>query len=149
MNELNALTSNGRFENVRSICGFLADAAEKCGMDETARFQIELACDEACTNVIEHAYGGEDVGDIEVSWRVESGYFVITIRDYGQPFDPDSAKVEKDAANGTGTTLQELKVGGLGLHFMHKLMDEVDFSFDRDHGNILVMKKRIPIETAS
>ncbi len=149
MNELNVLTSNGRFENIKFICGFIADAAEKNGLDESARFQIELACDEACTNVIEHAYGGEDLGDIEASWRVENGYFVVTIRDNGSPFDPKPAMPSQDTANGSSGPLQELKVGGLGLHFMHKLMDEVDFTFDRQKGNILVMKKRIPTEKAT
>jgi len=149
MNELNVLTSNGRFENVRSICGFIADAAEKCGIDESTRFQIELACDEACTNVIEHAYGGEDKGDIEASWQVEKGYFVITIRDNGSPFDPTPGVTPNETVNGSNSAEKDLKVGGLGLHFMHKLMDEVKFSFDRERGNILVMKKHIPTEKAS
>ena len=38
------------------------------GLDEDFIFKVELACDEACTNVIQHAYGGEDLGPIRIAW---------------------------------------------------------------------------------
>ena len=104
----------------------------------TAVFHIELACDEACTNVIEHAYGGEDNGSITVSWQVEADMFVITISDNGRAFDVEQIPAIPDTDN-----IENIKIGGLGIHFMRQLMDDVKFSIAAPTGNKLVMKKKL------
>lgn len=134
----NVLTVVGRYEEVKNICQFVANGAEQAGFDETAIFHVELACDEACTNIIEHAYGGEDVGNIHISWQVLGDDFKIVIRDNGRAFNPEEIAAP--------STLHNLKEGGLGLHFMRTLMDDVRFTFDKEHGNTLVMVKKLPGE---
>lgn len=140
MNQENHLTVPGRYDQVRLICDFVAEGARLAHFDDKTIFHIELACDEACTNIIEHAYGGEEQGNIEATWQIDSQQFVITLADTGRPFDPDSVPepMTPDAASGK---LDELKVGGLGLHFMKKLMDEVHFAFTTEKGNQLIMTK--------
>jgi serine/threonine-protein kinase RsbW len=98
-----------------------------------------LAVDEACSNVIEHAYGGEGHGDIECTCRVNNDGLTVIIRDYGCPFDPSLVpepdaypSLEDDTCTG----------GGLGLYFMRQLMDEVHFEFAPDTGNVVTMVKR-------
>lgn len=118
----------------------MADGAAQSGLDQTAVFHIELACDEACTNVIEHAYGGENKGEITVSWQMEDRSFIINIHDNGRSFNPDAVPtptLPPDAGEP-----ENVKVGGLGIHFMRQLMDEVRFEFDDESGNTLTLIKK-------
>jgi serine/threonine-protein kinase RsbW len=134
-----AFSVPGRYDQVAIVCQFVVAGAEKSGFGIDEIFQIELACDEACTNVIEHAYGGEEKGDILVTWDFSAGAFTITIVDEGRPFDPDEVPKPKIPVN--ADDLEELQIGGLGIHFMRKLMDEVHFHMDNKQGNRLVMVK--------
>lgn len=134
----NILTIPGRYDRIREACDFVVSGAETAGFDPDELFRIQLACDEACTNIIEHAYGVENAGEIFVSWRKTEGAFIIELRDNGRPFKPE--EVLSPSVPDSPDNIDELKVGGLGLHFMRTLMDEVEFSFD-DQGNRLVMIK--------
>lgn len=131
-----------RYDQVAPVCDFIAEAAAKAGFNDDGVFQVQLACDEACTNIIEHAYD-EQGGQIEVGYVVKSNKFVVTIRDNGRPFDP-SLVPAPSTVSGQPVNLETLEVGGLGLHFMRKLMDEITFAFDKKKGNLLTMTKRLP-----
>lgn len=135
----------GRYNRIYEACQFIVAGAEEAGFDSHALFQIELACDEACTNVIEHAYGGEGEGEIRLAYEVKGRAFQITINDDGSPFDP--SEVPEPIVPADPSAIEEIKVGGLGIHFMRKLMDEVYFFFDKDHGNRLVMIKHLNTKT--
>jgi serine/threonine-protein kinase RsbW len=137
------LTVPGRYEEIQKICQFMADGAAESGLDQTAVFHIELACDEACTNIIEHAYGGEDEGEIQVSWQLKGSSFIINIHDNGRSFDPDTIPTPALPPVSSETPNPEnVKVGGLGIHFMRQLMDEVEFEFDAESGNTLTLIKK-------
>ena len=131
------LTVDGRLENLSTIADFVVKAAQASGLDEKAIFEVQLAVDEACTNVIEHSYRGEDKGEIALRCERAEGGFVVTIRDHGQPFNPEDVPLP-DLKCG----LDKRQHGGLGLYFMRLLMDEVRFHFDTE-GNELTMVKRI------
>lgn len=137
-----SVTIPAQYDQVAPACDFIVDAAVQAGLDDDAAFQVQLACDEACTNVIEHAYS-DQAGEIEVGYAVKSGNFIVTIRDNGRAFDP-SAVPEPALTGDKPVNIDALEVGGLGLHFMRRLMDEVTFSFDKKKGNLLTMKKRLP-----
>ncbi len=149
MDDPHVLTVPGRYEQIKSVCDFVAAGAKQSGLKESAVFHIELACDEACTNIIEHAYGGENQGNIVVRWEKGNNQFVITIRDNGRPFNPNNVPEPNTPSTLDDPNFSEeeivdsLKVGGLGIHFMRKLMDEVQFRFDEKNGNTLVMIKKI------
>ena len=120
-----------------AISEFVARAAEAAGLDARAVYQVELAVDEACSNIVEHAYGGEGHGDIEVTCRINSDGLTVMLRDYGRPFDPTGV-----APPDLHASLEDRDLGGLGLYFMRQLMDEVHFEFTPDSGNLLTMVKR-------
>ena len=147
MSQKQVLTVSGQYDQIRESCDFVCEGAKMAGFDETAIFHIELACDEACTNIIEHAYGDEGKGLIHISYETDGDRFIVTFHDNGRTFDPDSVPipptVQADAA--TDATIHEtLKVGGLGLHFMRQLMDSVTFQSDPKQGNTLIMVKKLP-----
>ncbi|GAB4469509.1 MAG: anti-sigma factor antagonist [Anaerolineae bacterium] len=136
MPEIRRLTVRGRFDNIPTIIDFVAEAAALAGLDENEAFHCQMAVDEACTNVIEHAYGGDDRGDITITCAVEPGICTIVIVDSGRAFDPSSVPEPRMAES-----LEELRPGGIGLHLMRKLMDDVSFEF-ADGKNTLTMVKR-------
>jgi serine/threonine-protein kinase RsbW len=134
------LTVPGRFESLPQITDFIGQAARDAGFDEDQIFNIQMAVDEACSNIIEHAYGADCRGDIALTCCLElDNSFVVTIHDTGQPFDPQSVPDPP-----LGASLEDLPEGGLGLYFMRKLMDKIHFEFDRDHGNVLTMVNQMP-----
>jgi len=115
----------------------VGEAAEAAGLDEDASFHCRLAVDEACTNIIEHAYGGEDIGSIEITCKIEPGVCSIEIVDYGKPFNPDTVPTPDPAAS-----LEELQPGGIGLHLMRQIMDTVEFRFGEGRNTLLMVKRR-------
>jgi anti-sigma regulatory factor (Ser/Thr protein kinase) len=112
-------------------------AAQAAGLNEKATFEVQMAVDEACTNVIKHSYREEEYGEIALRCEHTENDFVVTIRDHGQPFNPENVPLP-DLKCG----LDKRRHGGLGLYFMRRLMDEVRFHFDAE-GNELTMVKRI------
>ena len=130
-------TFPGRFDSLVAIGDFVTRAAEAADLDACATYEVQMAVDEACSNIIEHAYGGEERGDIECTCRINDDGLTVILRDYGRPFDPTRVP-EPDLC----TTIKECKVGGLGIYFMRQLMDQVHFEFTPGSGNVLTMTKR-------
>ncbi len=143
MSKKHVLNVRGSYDNIRQVCEFVVAGAEKAGLSEGDVFHVELACDEACTNIIEHAYGGENNGDIEVNWWVNSNHFSVSFHDNGRAFDPNNVPIPPITELSTTSDPDNLKVGGLGIYFMRTLMDDVQYSFHPQKGNTLVMSKQI------
>jgi serine/threonine-protein kinase RsbW len=127
----------GRLESLADIRDFIVKIARSAGFNDQDVYAVELAVDEACTNIIEHAYGGKQSGEIECTCIDTDKELVITIKDYGEPFNPDAVPEPNFSV-----ALEDLKPRGAGLFIMKKMMDEVNFTFDREKGNILRMVKR-------
>ena len=127
----------GRFESLADIRKFVFQAASEAGFDKKEIYAVELAVDEACSNIIEHAYGGEDKGEIECTCNDTDHGLEIIIRDDGRPFDPKLIPTPNFSVE-----LNELKPRGAGLFLIRNLMDDVDFVFSENTGNELRMVKR-------
>ncbi len=140
MSELRKLTVLGRFgySCIPVITQFVADAARDANLDEDAVFHCQMSVDEACTNVIEHAYGEDPGGNFEVSCGIEPGKCVIEIVDQGKPFDPLSVPPPK-----ASQSLDDIRPGGVGIHLMRQLMDSIQFEYT-NRGNTLTMVKTSP-----
>jgi sigma-B regulation protein RsbU (phosphoserine phosphatase) len=97
---------------------------------------IVLAVNEACMNIIQHAYGPQDTGEIILEILKEQNELTVRLTDFAEPIDPATCRPRR---------LDELRPGGLGTHFMSALMDDVQYLRPPSGpGNILVMKKKIP-----
>jgi anti-sigma regulatory factor (Ser/Thr protein kinase) len=94
--------------------------------------RMTLAVDEACTNVIRHAYGNRDNERITLTFKVDEDSLEILIRDFGTPMDP-STFLARD--------LSEVRPGGLGIHFIKAAMDRVEYETPPDGGMLLRMIK--------
>jgi serine/threonine-protein kinase RsbW len=124
--------------DLATVREFVARIGTHLGLDAGAIYDLQLAVDEACANVIKHGYGGQP-GRIEVTvGPVEEGVQVV-VRDWAGAFDPHAVPAPDVEA-----PLEERRLGGLGLFLMRKVMDDVSFAFDAERGNTLTMVKRIP-----
>ncbi|MGC8660076.1 MAG: ATP-binding protein [Desulfomonilaceae bacterium] len=98
---------------------------------------IELAFNEAYTNVSKHAYKSNQKGPICIEIFVENNCLEIRLEDYGDSFDPDTIS-EPD--------FQNLGEGGLGIWFMRHFMDDWIYQSELDGKNVLRLMKKIPCE---
>ena len=119
-------------ENLNRVTDFVEECADRFGLDAKKKFGALIAVEEAFVNICSYAYPDGE-GEAEVCCGAEGDVFVLEIADSGSPFDvlaiPDP-----------DTTLDIMKreIGGLGVHFIRKLTDEV--SYRREDGrNILRM----------
>lgn len=126
----------GRYESLAEIATFVRQAGEDAGLSNFDIYAVETAVDEACSNIIEHGYEGEDIGTITVTVKIAAESLTIILKDGGRSFSPEDIPEPKLDA-----PLEERESHGLGLFFMRQLMDEVRFDFDPS-GNTLTMVKR-------
>lgn len=124
-------------KNLTMISDFVTSVAEELGLDEKVTFALQMAVDEACANVMEHAYGGRTNGTLRIALQPQGAELVVTIRDHGCPFDPEAVPRPDPAS-----PLEKRGEGALGLYLIEQLMDSVEFQFDAAEGNTLTMKKR-------
>jgi serine/threonine-protein kinase RsbW len=127
----------GRYENLVKIAEFVKQAAAEAGLGSEAVYQVETAVDEACTNIIEHAYGGENLGDIDCTTCVTQFGLTVILRDTGKPFIP-----QKIRRPNPKTPLAKRHAHGLGLYLITEWMDDVHFDADPASGKTITMTKR-------
>ena len=126
-----------KFEYLGEIKEFVGEIARAGGFGSKDVYDIQLAVDEAASNIIEHAYEGVKNGVLEISCSVKDGAITIVMVDYGESFDSSAIPPPDLKAD-----LSERKIGGLGIFLMRKLMDEVHYESRRDMSNVLTMIKR-------
>ncbi len=116
----------------------VGECAGAIGFAGEAACDVVAAVDEACQNIIRHAYGEEGMGEIELEIDRDGDHLVILLRDFAPPIDPSRVKPRE---------LSDLRPGGLGTFLMKELMDSVEFIEPAPGcGNLLRMTKRIPGE---
>lgn len=125
-------------ENLSLIREYVTTIGASAGLTAAEVAKLELAVDEACANVIEHAYGHDMTKEVIVRAIFDEEMLSIIVEDTGRGFDPGAVKQED---------LQELiakhKSGGLGLRLIQTLMDEVHYEIVPGQKNELHMRKRI------
>ena len=114
----------------------IGGCVEKMNFEHSAVMQIELAFEEVIVNIINYAYPDVEDGSIEVSCIQKDGCMVIEITDSGIPFDITAAG-DPD----TDAPVEKRKIGGLGILFVKKMMDEVRYRRDGDKNIVTLIKK--------
>jgi serine/threonine-protein kinase RsbW len=134
------LRIKAKLENLAAISDFIAEAMKQLGIEQEI-FQVQLAVNEACTNIIQHAYSGESEKPIRIICSMSGNDLLIRIRDWGKSFDPSSVPSPEIDAE-----LFERQLGGLGMFLMRQMMDEVRYvSYAGEH-NEVIMIKHLPQE---
>lgn len=105
------------------------------GVDEHVTYDLKLAVDEACTNIITHGYAGMNPGSIILNLKVSQDEVLMMITDFGHQFEPSDAPAPDVKA-----ALDDRPTGGFGLYFIYQAMDGVAYE-TTEAGNILTLTK--------
>ena len=129
------LTLHNNIEQIALLPEFVEAVAEKAQLDHEAIFNLNLALEEAVSNVILYAYpeGTDNVIDIDAS--VDGKRVTFVISDSGKPFDP-TTKEEVDI----NAEMSQRPIGGLGIHLVRTIMDTVSYE-RKEEKNILTIIK--------
>jgi serine/threonine-protein kinase RsbW len=120
--------------SLRAIRRFVEDACSQAGLDDSCSYDIKLAVDEACMNIIEHGYAGMDAGSIIVSLQYGRRKLVVRITDFGHPFEPCEPPKPDPEATLAG------QAGGFGLYLIYRSVDAVGYEAT-ESGNMLTLVK--------
>lgn len=126
-----------RLESLETVRAFVEEACRRAGADASACFDLKLAVDEACTNIIEHGYAGRPGETIALACEIDGDGVRVTIVDRGRSFRPSELPPPDLSAD-----WEERHIGGLGWHFIRKSVDEIDYGPDPSGGNRLTLVKR-------
>lgn len=122
-------------DRLRLLRSTVSSAAELAGCSEPVIRDIVIAVDEACQNIIRHAYKGSAAGEIILEIDREDQRLVILLKDFAPTIDVSKVKPRD---------LDDIRPGGLGTHFIRSVMDEVKFLTPPGGvGNVLKLVKKV------
>jgi len=119
---------------VATARAFVEQAVRSAGLGEQGAARIVLAVGEAVSNVIRHCYEGRCDWDIILTVVIKPDRLELHLQDYGRRVSPEELRSRE-------LSTEEVRPGGLGLHIIREVMDEVDLSFVSGTGNRLTMVK--------
>jgi len=130
------MTRAAYLESLEVFRGFIKErCAAVPGVTDEILYDMQLAVDEACTNIISHGYAGMDPGSIILDLNIDSDKITISLTDFGHAFEPSSTPIpDVDAP------IEERELGGFGLFFIQQSMDEIDYQVTED-GNKMILTK--------
>ncbi len=121
----------------------IADLARQVGFSDEEIAKIEMAVDEACSNVLEHAYAPNKQWcwqhrgpELRLAIRIQDSRLIIELNDHGQRFDFANYR-PADLED----SLRQMRPGGYGIVIMRRFMDEVQYSSSDETGNTLRLVK--------
>lgn len=130
------ITRAAYLESLRDFRDFIKDHCTKVpGVNDEILYDVQLAVDEACTNIITHGYQDLNPGSIILDLEIDSDKLAVSLTDFGHSFEPSSAPIPDIDA-----PLEERKLGGYGLFLIQQTMDEMDYQVTED-GNKMILTK--------
>lgn len=110
----------------------------RAGITDSDAFDLRLAIEEVCTNVMVHGYAQQQPGPLEISLCADCEMVAVVIMDRAQPFDPGAAPAPDLQASP-----EQRQVGGLGWHLVREVVDQIVYRYDVTHGNTVTLIKRL------
>jgi len=131
------ITRAAEFESLSVLRDFVKEACQQYEeISEDTVYDLQLAVDEACTNVITHGYAGMNPGSIILMLELFSEKVVVTITDFGHPFEPSEPPAPDMEAK-----IEDRPIGGLGLYFIYQTMDKILYETNEDGNHLVFIKK--------
>jgi sigma-B regulation protein RsbU (phosphoserine phosphatase) len=137
---LGTLRTLATLDNLHLVTDFVHSIGRHLELDDRTLFHLDLAVEEAAANVVQHAYPEGQPGPMELCAEWDQDAVRLTLSDWGEPFDPRRV-IPFDIHAPIEARIQ----GGMGLHFIHSLMDQVSRRISQAPGepNTLTLVKRI------
>ena len=120
-----------------ALCQNLEKFGQSMGLSKKCVFEANLALDELFTNIISYGFDDKNEHTISITIALQNDELVVNIEDDGIPFNPTNAETPD-----LECTIEECRIGGLGIHLAKNLMNEVCYQRCKDK-NILTLKKNI------
>ena len=120
-----------------ALCQKLEKFGQSMGLSQKCIFEANLALDELFTNIISYGFDDKNEHTIRITISLQNDELVFNIEDDGMPFNP--TEVESPDLE---CTIEECRIGGLGIHLAKNLMDEVCYQRCNDK-NVLTLRKNI------
>ena len=125
-----------QYTSLSPISVLVRDYAQQAGFDNKQLYDIELAVDEAFSNIIDHAYPTEQKGEMLLKMDIDDKGITIMLQDHGQSFNP------QDVPNpDLVSDVVDRRERGLGVFLIHQLMDFVHYEALDENTNQLTMRK--------
>jgi serine/threonine-protein kinase RsbW len=130
------ITRAAYLESLTEFREFIKDhCASIPGIDGETLYDVQLAVDEACTNIISHGYRDMDPGSIILDLEVDHDRLTVSLTDFGHSFEPSNTPIpDVDAP------IEERELGGFGLFFIQQSMDNLEYQVTED-GNKMILTK--------
>lgn len=129
---MNKISIKSDPKNLKEIRCFIRSTAESSGFCKEDTDAIVLAVDEACTNIIRHAYNCDCTKDIIITTQTEKDKLTITLQDFGEK--PDFSRLENPPK-------EKLRKGRYGVVFIKKIMDKAEYDTSSEQGTVLKLVK--------
>jgi serine/threonine-protein kinase RsbW len=130
------ITRAAYLESLQDFREFIKEhCASVPGVTDETLYDVQLAVDEACTNIISHGYAGIEPGSIILDLDIDPDKLIASLTDFGRSFEPSSAPVPDINA-----PLEERELGGFGLFLIQQSMDDMNYQVSED-GNKMILTK--------
>ena len=136
MTSTHRITRGAYLESLKDFREFIKEHCSGFpGVNDEILYDVQLAVDEACTNIITHGYADMDPGSIILDLELDPDRLTLSLTDFGHSFEPREAPIP-DAE----VSIEERERGGFGLFFINQSVDELDYRVTED-GNTMVLTK--------
>jgi len=122
---------------IAKVTAAFVEFADAHALPAAVRRSLQVALDEMLSNTIMHGFTDGEGGEVTAEVVLDTDRVCITLTDDGRPFDP----LQMPAPDTTLTT-QQRRIGGLGIHLVRHMMDEISYDRRGDR-NVLVLAKRL------
>jgi len=126
-----------RHDELDRVSAAVEELAEREDWPPEMVYRVTLVIEELVVNIINHGHDG-GVHDIEIAMASEPDALTVEIIDDGRPFDPLSDAPEPDL----DSLLEDRPVGGLGIHLVRTMMDEVHYRREQDRNHTTLIARR-------
>ena len=136
MEDTRVLTAPASKDQISIISEFIADLMVTSGFDLQKVFEVQLAVEEACTNIALYAYSKGD-GGISIAAKVDDDRLELVIADNGEPFDPIARITSISNAD-----VEHRPIGGLGIALIKASVDELSYEFKNGKNMLRLVKNK-------
>lgn len=127
---------HGSREGINDLRNYIEEFGRRWSLSKKTTSELNLALEELCSNYIEHS-AGHTPETMSIRISRSPSEIVVIIADNGPPFNPTLAE-----SPDIGLSLEERKIGGLGLHFVKHFTDQLLYKRAKDQNIVTIIKKR-------